>query len=107
MLALQSRQRARRSSQLRTGMLSYQRMVWPHAMQRERGDTMDSWAGRREMQTLRKLPKSRPTRNPSSSKREDEGTVEVYGSATHLLSTNNQQLTTILKSPRACADRKS
>jgi hypothetical protein len=42
---------------------------------------MDSWAGRREIHTLRKLPKSRPTRNPSSSKKEDEGTVEVYDSA--------------------------
>jgi hypothetical protein len=33
------------------------------------------------MHTFKKLPKSRPTRNPSSSKREDEGTVEVYDSA--------------------------
>lgn len=62
-------------------MLSYQRMVWPQEVQRERGVTMDSWAGRREMHTFKKLPKSRPTRNPSSSKREDEGTVEVYDSA--------------------------
>ena len=31
------------------------------------------------MHTFRKLPKSRPTRNPVSSKRKGEGTVEVYG----------------------------
>lgn len=30
--------------------------------QRERGRMMDSWRGRREMQTLRKLPKARPKR---------------------------------------------
>lgn len=60
------------------GMLSYQRIVCPHAVQRERGVTMDSWLGRREMQTFRKLPNSSPGKNPANSKKKREATPEVY-----------------------------
>jgi hypothetical protein len=41
-------------------MLSLERIIAPQRGQCERGWTMDSWRGRREMQTLRKLPKARP-----------------------------------------------
>jgi hypothetical protein len=43
-------------------MLSPAAMGAAQCGQRERGRTMDSWRGRREMQTLRKLPKARPRR---------------------------------------------
>jgi hypothetical protein len=41
------------------GMLSLERIIAPQRGQCERGWTMDSWRGRREMQTLRKLPKAK------------------------------------------------
>jgi len=37
-------------------------MLAPQRGQRERGRMIDSWRGRREMQTLRKLPNARPKR---------------------------------------------
>ncbi len=46
-------------------------------MHRDRGVTTDSCPGSREMHTFKKLPNSSPTKNPISSKREDEGTPEV------------------------------
>ena len=54
-------------------MLSYQRIGWRQEMQCERGVTMLSRAGRREMQTFRKLPKSRPRKNAASSKNNADG----------------------------------
>jgi len=45
-------------------MLSNQRMECLQVGQFEAGKTMDSPRGMREMQTLRKLPRSRPRRNP-------------------------------------------
>jgi hypothetical protein len=42
------------------GMLSLDRIIVPQRGQWERGRTMDSWRGRREMQTLRQLPKAKP-----------------------------------------------
>jgi hypothetical protein len=41
-------------------MLSPERIIAPQRGQWERGRTMDSWRGRREMHTLRKLPKASP-----------------------------------------------
>ena len=49
-------------------MLSYQPMVARQLVQCERGLLMLRCSGRREMQTFRKLPKSRPRRNAGSSK---------------------------------------
>ena len=43
-------------------MLSAGRMETPQRGHRERGWMRDSWRGRREMQTLRKLPKASPKR---------------------------------------------
>jgi hypothetical protein len=54
-------------SQLRRGMLSYQRMGCWQAGQWEPGWTIDWRRGMREMQTFRKLPKRRPRANPISS----------------------------------------
>src|SRR5580704_8658605 len=71
---LQSRQRPRREGQLRSGMLSYQRMDAPHCGQRERGWIIDSPFGMREIQTFRKLPKIRPDKKPTN-----WITFEVYG----------------------------
>ena len=76
---LQSRQRPRSSSQLTTGMLSYQRMAASHFGQRERGWTTDLPCGRREMQTFRKLPKIRPRTKPMASYAISGVTSEVYG----------------------------
>ncbi len=49
-------------SQERTGMLSYQAILLPHLGQRDRGRSTDSLgsAPQERMQTLRKLPMSRP-----------------------------------------------
>ena len=43
-------------------MLSREPIATVQRGQRERGRMMDSWRGRREMQTLRKLPNARPKR---------------------------------------------
>src|SRR3984885_276943 len=51
------------SSQLSTGMLSQLAIGWSHWRQCERGHMTDSPAGSRTMQTLRKLPSSKPN-NP-------------------------------------------
>ena len=51
------------SSQLSTGMLSRLAIGWSHWRQCDRGHTTDSPAGSRRMQTLRKLPSSKPN-NP-------------------------------------------
>lgn len=64
-------------------MLSYQRIGAPHCGHRERGDTMDSCFGRREMQTFRKLPKRSPMTKAASWKRPDVPTVRVYGLGGH------------------------
>jgi hypothetical protein len=53
-------------SQLRRGILSYQRMGDPHWGQCEPGLMIDSPLGTREMQTFRKLPKRRPKRKAKS-----------------------------------------
>jgi hypothetical protein len=42
------------------GMLSLERIIAPQRGQWERGRTIDSWRGRREMQTFRKLPNAKP-----------------------------------------------
>src|SRR6266404_3734593 len=42
-------------------MLSYHAIAWPHWGQCEPGQATDSCRGRRWMQTLRKLPTTRPT----------------------------------------------
>ena len=65
---LQFRQRARSRIQLSSGMLSYQPMVVWHSGQRERGLLMLLCFGRREMQTFRKLPRSKPRANTATSK---------------------------------------
>src|ERR1700743_1901934 len=67
MNCLQSRQRRRSKNQLMRGTLSYQRMATPQFGQWELGRTMDSRLGRREIQTLRKLPKRRPRTKPIAS----------------------------------------
>ena len=59
-------------------MLSYQRIVCLHAKQRERGLTIDSCSGSREMHTFRRLPNSSPSKNPTNSKKKGEATPEVY-----------------------------
>jgi hypothetical protein len=46
-----------------TGMLSRLAIGWLQSRQCDRGHTTDSPAGRRRMQTLRKLPSSKPN-NP-------------------------------------------
>ena len=58
--SLQKRQRPRSSSQLSTGMLSYQRIVLPQRGQWDGGDTTDSSCGQRSEHTLRNDPKARP-----------------------------------------------
>jgi hypothetical protein len=49
-------------SQLMTGMLSYGWIGAPHSGHWDRGDTIDTPAGIRVMQTLRKLPINNPKR---------------------------------------------
>src|SRR5580692_7851973 len=77
--APQSRHRPRSTTQLTTGTLSYHRIACPHAMQCERGVTIDSCPGKREMHTFRKLPKSSPNPNPTTSNHIATVTPEVYG----------------------------
>ena len=60
------------ASQLSMGKLSYQRIVRPQVVQRERGLTTLSPRGSRAMQTLRKLPKRRPTKKTAASIRMKE-----------------------------------
>jgi hypothetical protein len=50
-------------SQLRTGMLSYGAIAFPHFGQLDAGRTMDLSAGMRRMQTFRKLPMIKPSKN--------------------------------------------
>src|SRR5579875_166000 len=63
----QRRQRAPSQSQERSGRLSYQAIGAAQCGQRERGRTTDSSAGRRWMQTLRKLPTQAPSAKPTTS----------------------------------------
>ncbi len=76
---LQSRQRPRSKNQLSNGILSYQRTGALHSGHCEPGFTIERCPGRREMQTLRKLPKIRPKTNPTASYAIRELTEKVYG----------------------------
>ena len=58
----QWRQRPRSSIHPSRGRLSRAQIDSPHAGQREGGRTIDFPCGRREIQTLRKLPKASPKR---------------------------------------------
>jgi hypothetical protein len=60
---LQFRHFPPRMSQLRTGMLSYGAIAFPHFGQLDAGRTMDLSAGMRRMQTFRKLPMTKPSKN--------------------------------------------
>src|SRR5580700_2246845 len=62
-LVLQLRHLPRRKIQLRTGILSYGAMVFPQLVQADDGKTIDLSAGIRRMQTFRKLPMTRPSKN--------------------------------------------
>src|SRR5580692_3744544 len=62
--APQWRHFARKRMKLRTGMLSYQAIVCSQKGQKDRaGFTTERSRGRRNTQTFRKLPISRPARN--------------------------------------------
>ena len=58
----QVRHLPRRSSQPKTGMLSYGLIGVRQRGQREPGETMERPSGMREMQTFRKLPMTMPKR---------------------------------------------
>ena len=58
----QQRQRARSTTQLRSGMFSNQASWCPQCGQRERGRTTLRSRGQRAMQTLRKEPTHSPTK---------------------------------------------
>jgi hypothetical protein len=60
---LQLRHFPRRISQLRTGMLSYGAIAFPHLGQLDAGRTIDLSAGMRKMHTFRKLPTTSPNKN--------------------------------------------
>src|SRR5579863_8555014 len=60
---LQERHLPPRTSQLRTGILSYGAIAFPHFGQLDAGSTMDLSAGIRRMQTFRKLPMTKPNKN--------------------------------------------
>ena len=62
-LVLQFRHFPPRMSQLKTGMLSYGAIGFPHFGQLDAGRTMDFSAGMRRMHTFRKLPMTMPNRN--------------------------------------------
>ena len=59
---LQLRHLPRNKIQLSTGTLSYALIAEPHSGQREPGDTIETPAGIRVMQTFRKLPITSPKR---------------------------------------------
>lgn len=77
-LSPQSRHRARNRTQLTTGTLSYHRTACPQLLQCDPGRTTDSCPGSREMHTFKKLPRSSPTPNPTTSNHINELTPEVY-----------------------------
>ena len=60
--ARQLRHLPRSMIQLNTGTLSYGLIGEPHSGQRDLGETIDTPAGIRMMQTFRKLPITSPTR---------------------------------------------
>src|SRR5579864_3360986 len=60
---LQFRHLPPRKIQLRTGMLSYGAIAFPHFVQLDEGRTMDLSAGMRRMHTFKKLPMTNPSRN--------------------------------------------
>jgi len=73
------RQRPRSSSsQLSRGMLSRFSIGVRQCGQRERGATTDSCRGRREMQTLRKLPKASPARTAKMEMSRDTLTASIW-----------------------------
>jgi hypothetical protein len=66
-VAPQSLHFARSNTQLNTGTLSYQRIVFLQLKHIDRGFTTLLCHGSREMHTFRKLPISNPTRNAAIS----------------------------------------
>ena len=77
--AWQTRQLPRSKSQLSIGTLSQGRIGALQARQRDAGATMDSCRGSRTMQTLRKLPKSKPAAAAAEIKMKNEkGTQPQY-----------------------------
>jgi hypothetical protein len=65
--------------------LSYQLIGLRHPGQRERGVTMDSCFGSREIQTFRKLPISNPKKKAASPNIRGVDTGRVYGQKCHFL----------------------
>jgi len=60
---LQFRHFPPRISQLKTGILSYAAIGFPHLVQLDAGKTIDFSAGIRSMHTFKKLPMTRPNKN--------------------------------------------
>ena len=58
-------------------MLSVARMAVLHEVQCEAGKTTDSFLGRRDMQTLAKLPTTRPSTNPIDANTGSESVVKI------------------------------
>jgi hypothetical protein len=73
----QLRQAPPNSSQLKTGMLSRFAMGRRQSRQCDRGATIDSPAGKRRMQTLRKLPSSKPLTAKKMTSIEDHSSTAI------------------------------